>query len=59
LRECAYSTAYATSVERRRALRPFLAYYNRRRPHASLRYEPALVQASERCVMNNVFDFNS
>ena len=32
--------AYATSVERRRALRPFLAYYNRRRPHASLKYEP-------------------
>ena len=31
---------YATSVERRRALRPFLAYYNRRRPHASLKYEP-------------------
>ena len=40
LREWAYGLAYATSVERRQALRPFLAYYNRRRPHASLQYEP-------------------
>ncbi len=40
LREWAYALAYSTSVERRRALRPFLAYYNRRRPHASLAYQP-------------------
>ena len=40
LREWAYAVAYATSVERRRALRTFLAYYNHRRPHASLNYEP-------------------
>ena len=40
LREWAYAMAYSTSVERRQALRPFLAYYNRRRPHASLKYEP-------------------
>jgi transposase InsO family protein len=40
LREWAYAMAYATSADRRRALRPFLAYYNRRRPHASLKYEP-------------------
>jgi transposase InsO family protein len=40
LREWAYAVPYGTSVERCRALRPFLAYYNRRRPHASLNYEP-------------------
>jgi transposase InsO family protein len=40
LREWAYTMPYETSAERRRALRPFLAYYNRRRPHASLEYEP-------------------
>jgi transposase InsO family protein len=40
LREWAYAVPYATSKVRRRALRAFLAYYNRRRPHASLAYEP-------------------
>jgi transposase InsO family protein len=40
LREWAYAVPYATSTERRRASRAFLGYYNRRRPHASLDYEP-------------------
>jgi len=40
LREWAYAVAYTTSADRGRALRPFMAYYNRRRPHASLKYEP-------------------
>jgi transposase InsO family protein len=40
LREWAYAVAYTTSAARRRALRAFLAHYNRRRPHASLKYEP-------------------
>lgn len=39
LREWAYVVPYATSAERRRALRRYLAFYNRRRPHASLSYE--------------------
>jgi len=38
LREWAYAVPYATSAERRRQLRRYLAYYNRRRPHASLNY---------------------
>jgi transposase InsO family protein len=38
LREWAYVVPYATSAERRRCLRRYLAYYNRRRPHASLNY---------------------
>jgi transposase InsO family protein len=40
LREWAYAVPYTTSRDRRRALRPFVTYYNRRRPHASLNYEP-------------------
>ena len=40
LREWAYVQPYATSGQRRRALRPWLRYYNHDRPHASLNYEP-------------------
>ena len=39
LREWAYAEPYATSRDRRRTLRPYLRYYNRQRPHASLAYE--------------------
>jgi transposase InsO family protein len=38
LRERAYVQPYATSTDRRRALRPWLQFYNRQRPHASLNY---------------------
>jgi len=38
LREWAYAVAYRTSRDRRRALRPWLRFYNRQRPHASLNY---------------------
>ena len=40
LREWAYVQPYATSGQRRRALRPWLRYYNHDRPHASLNYQP-------------------
>ena len=40
LREWAYAQPYATSQVRRHALRPWLRYYNRVRPHASLHYQP-------------------
>ncbi len=40
LREWAYVQPYQTSRHRRRALRPWLRYYNHDRPHASLHYEP-------------------
>ena len=36
LREWAYRVAYPTSARRTAALRPFLRYYNHRRPHTSL-----------------------
>jgi transposase InsO family protein len=39
LREWAYAQPYATSSERRRALRLYVKYYNRRRPHSSLDYQ--------------------
>jgi transposase InsO family protein len=39
LREWAYAQPYASSRERRRHLRPYLQYYNRQRPHASLGYQ--------------------
>jgi transposase InsO family protein len=44
LREWAYVVPYATSQERRRALRPWVRYYNRERPHASLGYQPPLTR---------------
>ena len=36
LREWAYRTSYTTSARRTAALRPYLRFYNRQRPHASL-----------------------
>lgn len=36
LREWAYRTPYDTSAQRTAALRPYLRFYNRQRPHASL-----------------------
>jgi transposase InsO family protein len=36
LREWAYRTPYRSSARRTAALRPYLRYYNHRRPHASL-----------------------
>jgi len=40
LREWAYVQPYASSQERRQQLGPYLRFYNRQRPHASLDYEP-------------------
>jgi transposase InsO family protein len=39
LREWAYAEAYDTSRARREKLRAYLRYYNRQRPHASLKYQ--------------------
>ena len=39
LREWAYIEPYASSQLRRANLRPYLQYYNRQRPHASLAYQ--------------------
>ena len=39
LREWAYAMPYTSSQERRQQLRPFVRFYNRQRPHASLAYQ--------------------
>jgi transposase InsO family protein len=44
LREWAYARTYATSRDRDRALQPWVRYYNRERPHASLGYQPPLTR---------------
>ena len=39
LREWAYVTPYVSSRERRAQLQPYVRFYNRQRPHASLDYQ--------------------
>ena len=39
LREWAYARPYETSADRQLALRPWLRYYNRQRPHAGIQYQ--------------------
>ncbi len=41
-REWAYAIAYQDSHQRRRALLPWLDYYNKRRPHAALGHKPPI-----------------
>ena len=47
LREWAYAKPYLTSARRRRALRPWLRYYNQRRPHAALRDRAPITRLQE------------
>jgi transposase InsO family protein len=47
LREWAYVKPYATSARRRRALQPWLRYYNHRRPHAALRDRAPITRLQE------------
>jgi transposase InsO family protein len=42
LREWAYARPYRTSNQRRRALAPWLRYYNAERPHTALAHQPPL-----------------
>ena len=44
LREWAYVRPYATSSERRQALRPRVRDHNRERPHASLGHQPPVTR---------------
>ena len=47
LREWAYRRPYRSSARRRRALDPWLRYYNHRRPHMSLNYLPPISRLQE------------
>jgi transposase InsO family protein len=47
LREWAYRRPYRSSTRRRRALAPWLRYYNHRRPHTSLNYLPPVSRLPE------------
>jgi transposase InsO family protein len=47
LREWAYRRAYRSSARRRRALHPWLRYYNGRRPHTALNYRPPISRLQE------------
>ena len=47
LREWAYAKAYPTSARRRRALRPWLRYYNQRRPNTALNYRAPITRLQE------------
>lgn len=47
LREWAYVRAYPTSARRRRALGPWLRYYNHRRPHTALGYRPPITRLQQ------------
>jgi len=47
LREWAYRRPYRTSALRRRALHPWVRYYNQRRPHTSLNYRPPFTRLQQ------------
>jgi transposase InsO family protein len=49
LREWAYRFAYPTSQHRARALPGYLRWYNRHRPHGSLRAQPPISRVSQVC----------
>ena len=52
LREWAYALPYSSSNKRARALKPWLAYYNRERHHASLGHRPPFTRLPSK--VNNV-----
>lgn len=47
LREWAYRRPYATSGRRRRALAPWVRYYNHKRPHTALNYRAPITRLEE------------
>jgi transposase InsO family protein len=49
LTEWAYARSYPSSVARARALGGYLRWYNRRRPHSSLRARPPISRVSHLC----------
>jgi transposase InsO family protein len=46
LRECAYATPFRSSLQRRKALRRFVRFYNHHRPHAGIDNQPPIARIS-------------
>lgn len=57
LREWAYALPYPSSSKRAKALKPWLAYYNRQRPHASLGHQPPFTRLPS--AVNNLVRLHS
>ena len=53
LTEWAYARSYASSSVRARALSGYLRWYNRRRPHSSLRARPPISRVSHLCGLDS------
>jgi transposase InsO family protein len=54
LREWVYARHYATNLERTKALKPWLKFYNNQRPHSALDYQPPASR-----LPNNVLKHNT
>jgi transposase InsO family protein len=46
-RECAYAAAHDNHTQRRKALRAWLVYYNKRRPHSALGHRPPISRLAQ------------
>jgi transposase InsO family protein len=57
LREWAYALPFPTSSKRAKALKPWLEYYNRQRPHSALGHRPPFTRLPSQ--MNNVMRLHS
>jgi len=57
LREWAYALPFPSSSKRARALKPWLAYYNRQRPHSALGHRPPFTRLPS--LVNNVMRLHS
>jgi len=57
LREWAYVLPYPTSAKRAKALKPWLSYYNRQRPHTALGHRPPCSKIPS--FVNNLLRLNS
>jgi transposase InsO family protein len=57
LREWAYALPFPSSSKRARALKPWLAYYNRQRPHSALGHRPPFTRLPS--IVNNLVRLHS
>ena len=55
LREWLYVRHYATNLERTKALRPWLRFYNTQRPHSALDYQPPASRLPNNVLKHNIY----